>query len=194
MLVKKYLTLFLIICTMLSLASCSGSQFDDGYETGYSDGEHDGYQEGFDDGKEAGYEYYFEKAEENFDPNEIIDWVLTSYTITDLMEWQYGTVYDYYYEIGAPNISLFVDESISQGHPEYIKYMLNLCDALGYTPALLLGNYCADGDLCIHTTYGPCFEKINVSELEVLEPYGNLNRVREHFENTSYTFCEICCE
>lgn len=192
--IKKLFAVIIMLIATLSLTSCTRSPYDDGYDTGYSDGKHDGYQDGFDDGKEAGYWQYVERAEERFDPNEIIDWVLLHYTITDLMEWQYGTVYDYYFEIGAPNISLFVEESIAQGHPEYVQYILNFCDQLGYSPALFLGNYCADSNLCIHTTYGPCFEKINISELEVLEPYGNFNRMRKHFENTSYTFCEICCE
>jgi len=192
--VKKLLALIIVISIILCLASCTSSPYDEGYEAGYHDGENEGYQEGFDDGEEAGYEYYVERAEESFDANEIIEWVLSHYTIADLMEWQYGSVYDYYFEIGAPNISLFVDESIAQGHPEYIEYMLSFCNSLGYSPELLLGNYCADGDLCIHTTNGPCFNSINLHELIVIGPYGNISEVRRRFENTKYTICEICCK
>lgn len=190
---KKMICIAVVLALAFSLAGCGSSAYDDGYKYGYSDGEHDGYQEGFEDGQEAGYEQYVERAEESFDPDEIIDWVLYHYSIEDLMERQYGSVYDYYLEIGAPNIGLFIDECISQGHPEYVRYMLYFCDELGYFPSLLLGTYCADADLRIHTTYGPCFGSIDINDLVVLPPYGNLNRVREHFEDTKYTFCEICC-
>ena len=85
--VKKLLALIIVISIILCLASCTSSPYDEGYEAGYHDGENEGYQEGFDDGEEAGYEYYVERAEESFDANEIIEWVLSHYTIADLMEW-----------------------------------------------------------------------------------------------------------
>ena len=106
---KKVICVAVVLALAFSLAGCGSSAYDDGYKYGYSDGEHDGYQEGFEDGQEAGYEQYVERAEESFDPDEIIDWVLYHYSIEDLMEWKYGSVGDYYFEVGAPYIGLFID-------------------------------------------------------------------------------------
>lgn len=191
---KKMLCIVVVLLMAFSLAGCGSSAYDDGYKYGYSDGEHDGYQEGFEDGQEAGYEQYVERAEESFDPDEIIDWVLYHYSIEDLMEWKYGSVGDYYFEVGAPNIGLFIDECIDQGHTEYVRYMLNFCETLGYYPSLLLGDYCADGNRCIHWVGGPCFENIAINDLIVLPPYGSFKRLVAQYEDAGYTVCEKCCD
>lgn len=191
---KKMLYIVLALTLAFSLVGCGGSPYDAGYEFGYSDGKHDGYKEGYEDGEEAGYEHYVERAEESFDPNEIIDWVLYHYSIEDLMEWKYGSVGDYYLEIGAPNIVLFLDECIDADHPEYIRYMFNFCEAIGYAPSLLLGDYCADGSRCIHWVDGPCFKNIDINDLIILPPYGSFKRLVTQYEDAGYTVCKICCD
>lgn len=188
---KKFVCFVVILVLSIFLAACNSSPYDDGYEFGYSDGKHDGYLEGYSDGEEAGYEHYVEEAEENFDPNEIIEWVLSNYSIEDLMEWKYGSVYDYYFEAGAPNLMLFVDESVGQGHPEYIRYLSHFCDTIGYYPSLIFGDFCADGDFCIHKVSSPCFDSIDAKELRLM--YADIRHVFEHPEESLYSFCEICC-
>lgn len=180
---KRLSLLFAITIAALLLTACAdSSSYEKGYDEGYSEGYHDA-----------------ERNAEDIEPADVIDWFFDTYTTREIIEMGYGSYFELGERIGAPNILLVVEECISQGHPEYVQKLMEICDSIGYSASALFGQYFADSNYCIHKTDGPCLDNIEPEDLIMIGPYGSVNDILSDMQEYEafkqhYTICEICCD
>jgi hypothetical protein len=128
----------------------------------------------------------------------LVEELLWSFTLSDILKMRYDDYWQYFEDLGIPDVFLFIDELTSQGYADEVEQLRTMADLIGYYPSIIFGHYVADGNRVIHLTNKKCFESIPAGEIISIGPYADIFELQQEISDDDsvlkgYSLCPLCC-